>query len=92
MIDCFIKILDKYKYEKGLNEGELAKELKVSPMTIFRWRRGDHKPLAGEQKRITDYINDNNTFIDPYEVVTEELVILQKKIDDLKQYLVEFNA
>lgn len=75
-----------------MSQQELAKFLNVAIMTIHRWEKGTHNPDSKEKSRVENLINNENTFIDPYEVLIEEINILQTKIEDLKIYLERFHA
>lgn len=87
----FLELIRKYRFEKKLSREEFAKQISVSPMTVYRWESGRNMPDIEERKRIEDFINDQNIFVDPYEVLTNEIIILQEKLDSLKDYLKRFH-
>ncbi|MFA5377319.1 MAG: helix-turn-helix domain-containing protein [Dehalococcoidia bacterium] len=36
----------------GLTQGEMARKLKVDPMTISRWERGEQRPTKNAERQI----------------------------------------
>lgn len=86
-VNLFLKLIKKYRFQQNLSREELAKELNICYVTLHRWENQITKPAPRIIKNIQDYINLRLTFLDPYEVVLEEIVNLQKKIEDLTQYL-----
>ena len=44
--------LKKYRAERGITQAELAGELKVWPLTVSRWERGERTPRPKDAKRI----------------------------------------
>lgn len=56
----FSTILKQLRIEKGLTQGELAKELNVGQSTIAMWERGDRVPKNIEMyEDIADFFNIN---------------------------------
>ncbi len=90
-INTFAKLLQKYRFEKKLSREQLAELLKVHSMTVYRWESGRNNPEPEERKRIEDFINNDNIFIDPYELLMQEIILMQEKLDSLKDYLKRFH-
>ncbi len=90
-MNTFAELLKKYRFNNGISQEQLGKKLGVVTMTIHRWEKGFNSPDKNERCRIEEYINDNGTYLDPYELLTHEIRELQKKIDVFKEYLERFH-
>lgn len=91
-MNTYSELLQKYRLNKNLSQNQLAKELNVSCMTIHRWETNLGEPHYKERLRVESYINDNGTFLDPYELLCKEILNLQTKIDEFKDYLKRFHS
>jgi transcriptional regulator with XRE-family HTH domain len=91
-LNTFSELLKKFRFKENISQEELGKRLDVCTMTIHRWEKGTHIPSKMERERVESFINDNGVFIDPYELLTEELKNVSEKLNELTEYLKKFHS
>lgn len=89
-METFIELIESYKHSNRFNDCEVSKKLNISTMTLNRWRRGESHPRKDQMVRIELFINSQNIFIDPIDILSQEIVNLQKKFDELKEMINNF--
>ena len=90
----FSNILKNLRMDKGLTQGELAKELNVAQSTIAMWERGERVPKNIEMyEDIADFFNVNLTTLTGKNNNDEQLKLLEELFeslnDDNKKKLLE---
>lgn len=90
-LNIFSLLLRKYRFNNGISQKKLADELNVHVMTIMRWERETHFPTPIERKKIEDYINDKNVFLDPYELLLSEIKEMKERLEIFTDYLKKFH-
>lgn len=65
----FGRAIKEFRYTNGLSYRDLAKEINISYMTLYKWEKGLSKPLPRMFKKLADYMKSKNFDINLLECI-----------------------